>query len=232
MSDLSPSTARGILIRLSAQRRLPLSPLNHLALNAPGRDPAQAVMRGDDDQLSGFTVVPGLGQNARRYGASMKGFITLSFLVIAMVAGAVAVKADAISDQKKAYKNLGIDVGKNQPALCHLLSKVEVERFIGKPVRDGTSAGPAVTGCAWHAADGSNDGVLVTRVPRDSWYPPTTSKSYKKVSGIGEQAYTNYMPGVGYEANALSAKGVTTVLLSGKGSAGTAVDALRIVIKR
>lgn len=161
----------------------------------------------------------------------MKTLITLSFLVIAVVAGSATVKADAVSDQKKAYKALGIDVSKNKPALCHLLSKGEVEKFLGEPVRDGTSAGPVVSGCAWHAANGSNDGLLVTRQSRNSWYPPTRSKYYKKISGLGEQAYTDYTP-IGYEATALSAKGVTSVQFSGKGSARAALDALRIVMKR
>lgn len=160
----------------------------------------------------------------------MKTLATLAFLVSTVIAGSVAVKADAISDQKKAYNALGIHVGK-KPSLCNLLSKAEVEKILGKPVREGTSAG-SVSGCAWKAADGSNDGLLVTRERRDGWYPPTRSKSYKKVSGVGEQAYTNFEQGIGYEAMALSAKGVTGVQFSGKGSASAALDVLRIVLKR
>jgi hypothetical protein len=161
----------------------------------------------------------------------MKTFATLGFLIAAVAALTIAVDADAVSDQKKAYKALGIDVGKNKTALCRLLSNDEVQKFVGKPVKDGTSAGPVIAGCAWHAADGSSDGMLVTRQARDGWYPPTTSKYYKKLGRIGEQAYSNYTE-AGYEANALSAKGVTGVLISGKGKGGAAIDALRIVIKR
>jgi hypothetical protein len=162
----------------------------------------------------------------------MKLSITLALVVVAVAAGTVAVKADAVSDQKKAYKALGVNLDKHKPALCNLLSKAEVERFLGKPVHDGTSAGPVVTGCAWHATDGSNDGILVTRSARTNWYPPTTSKYYKKVSGIGDQAYTDFTPGLGYEAQARSAKGVTGVQISGKPGAQVAVDALRIAVKR
>jgi|GEM_PF-5728220 hypothetical protein len=161
----------------------------------------------------------------------MKIFATLSLLIAVLALTPVTAKAGPVSDQKKAYKAIGIDVGKNKPALCRLLSKSEVERVVGKPVRDGTSAGPVIAGCAWHAADGSNDGLLVTRQSRDGWYPPATSKFYKKVSGIGEQAYSNYSE-VGYEAAALSAKGVTGVLISGKGTIKAAIDTLRIVLKR
>jgi hypothetical protein len=138
--------------------------------------------------------------------------------------------ADAVSDQKKAYKALGIDPGK-KPPLCSLLSTSEVEGFLGKRVQPGDSAGP-VSGCAWRAADGSNDGLLVTRDSRDNWYPATKSAQYTKVGGIGEQAYSAFEPGVGYEASALAANGVTSVQLSGKGSAADALKILRVVIKR
>jgi len=149
---------------------------------------------------------------------------------VAVLAHPVRARADAVADQKKAYKALGIKVP-NEPALCHLLSIAEVEKYLGKPVQPGTSAGP-VSGCAWRAADGSNDGLLVTRGARGDWYPATSSAQYTNVDGIGEKAYTAYETGVGYEASALGANGVTTVQFSGKASAATAVAVLRIVVKR
>jgi hypothetical protein len=151
-------------------------------------------------------------------------------LVVAAAVHPVRTQADALADQKKAYKALGINIPK-QPALCHLLSIAEVEKYLGKRVQPGTSAGP-VSGCAWRAADGSNDGLLVTRGARGDWYPATSSAQYAKVDGIGEKAYTAYETGLGYEASALAANGVTTVQFSGKGDAAAAVAVLRIVVKR
>jgi hypothetical protein len=136
-------------------------------------------------------------------------------------------EADAMADQKKAYKALGATVPK-EPALCNLLTLAEVEKYLGKRVQAGTSAGP-VSGCAWRAADGSNDGLLVTRGARGDWYPPSGSK---KVEGIGEKAYTAYEAGIGYEAVALAANGVTNVQFSGKASAADALAVLRIAVKR
>jgi hypothetical protein len=162
----------------------------------------------------------------------MKIVTTAALAAATVLTFASAVSADAVSDQKKAYNALGIDVSKNKPALCNLLTKAEVERFLGEPVREGTTAGPVVSGCAWHAANGSNDGLLVTRSARTAWYPPTYSKSYRKVAGIGDAAYTNFEDGLGYEAVARSAKGVTGVQFSGKGSAAAALGVLRIVVTR
>jgi hypothetical protein len=158
----------------------------------------------------------------------MAGFLAL--LLVAAATRPPGAFADAVSDQKQAYKALGIDAGK-KPALCNLLSTGEVESFLGKRVQAGESAGP-VTGCAWRAADGTNDGILVIREARADWHPATSSAQYAKVAGIGEQAYTAYEPGLGYEAAALAANGVTLVQFSGKGSADAALKVLRIVIKR
>ncbi len=164
---------------------------------------------------------------------SLKRVSTLcALLFIGTIAGSAAVKADAVSDQKKIYKALGVDLSKNKPALCNLLSKAEVEQYLGKPVRDGTSAGPVVTGCAWVAADGSGDGILVTRDPGAITYPPTHSKSYKPLAGFGDKAYTNYDLS-GSTAEGHNAKGATEVLIQRSGNnTRAAVDALRAAMKR
>jgi hypothetical protein len=171
--------------------------------------------------------VNAISRNGKTKNAIALGLL---FVVAAAAAYPVRVQADAMADQKKAYAALGSKIASG-PALCHLLSRAEVEKYLGKRVQPGTSAGP-VSGCAWRAADGSNDGLLVTRGARGDWYPATSSAQYAKVDGVGEKAYTAYETGVGYEASALAANGVTTVQFSGKASAATAVAVLRIVVKR
>jgi hypothetical protein len=163
----------------------------------------------------------------------MKTIATVCVLALTILAGTVSARADAVSDQKKAFDALGISVGKKQPDMCYLASKGEVERYFGKPVHDGTSAGPVVAGCAWYAADGTNSGILVTRDARSAWHPETDWPQYKPVGGVGEKAYTAYQPGLGYEAGSLGAKGFTTVLFSGKtASAAAALAMLRVVMNR
>jgi hypothetical protein len=162
----------------------------------------------------------------------MKITATLAGLVISVIAVSAAAGADAVSDQQKAYKALRIDPSKAKPGpgLCKLLSKAEVERFLGEPVHDGTS--PAVlTGCAWHTVSNVGHGLLITRSANGGWYPPTFSKSYKNVTGVGRQAFTNVNE-LGYEASARDAKGTTYVLFSGTGSTAAALSALRLVMKR
>jgi hypothetical protein len=160
----------------------------------------------------------------------MKFTATVSAVLVSMIAASAAAGADAVSDQKKAYKTLGLDPGKNKPGFCKLLSKAEVERFLGEPVHDGTSP-PVVTGCVWHTVSDASKGLLVTRSTGGGWYPPTASKSYKNVTGIGRQAFSNVNE-LGYEASARDAKAVTYVLLSGKGNVATALSVLRLVMKR
>jgi hypothetical protein len=142
----------------------------------------------------------------------------------------VAAHADAMSDQQKAYKMMGIHIP-HPPAMCGLISKGEAARFLGTPVRDGESAGP-LSGCAYHSVTDPNVGLLVTRDKRDSWYPPTNDKGYAAIHGVGERAYTMFNAGLGYEATALNAKGVTSIQLAGKGSASTAIGLLRIAMNR
>ncbi len=79
----------------------------------------------------------------------MKKTSAALLLIAAATLGSWAsANADAMSDQKKAYQALGKQVT-SRPPLCKLLSKPEVERFVGAPVKDGGSAGP-VDGCAWY----------------------------------------------------------------------------------
>ena len=156
----------------------------------------------------------------------VRGTALLGFVIFA----AAGVGADPVANQKKADKPLGGNV--HQPtAMCDLLTKSEVTRAIGKPVGDGESAG-SVTGCAYRATDGSNDGVLIIRQARSDWYASTSANQYHAVGGVGEKAYTAYEPGIGYEANVLAPSGVTNVQISGKASAEAALALARIAMKR
>lgn len=119
---------------------------------------------------------------------------------------------------------------KPRPDLCTLLSKAEVERIVGAPVHDGTAL-QLLTGCVWHTVADVGSGLMISRSAKGGWYPPTTWKGYKKVTGVGQQAFTNRNE-LGYEASARDAKGVTYVLISGKGSAAAALGALRLLMKR
>lgn len=159
----------------------------------------------------------------------LRGIALLALVTLAPV----LVRADAMSDQKKAFQAMGIGIPKGIK-MCNLLTTSEAAKALGKAVRAGVDAGP-VSGCAFHAADGSNDGVLVIRNARSDWYPPTHdnySKDFRMVGGVGEKAYTVLQPGVGYEAAILNAKGITQVQMSGSGSASTALSLARIAMNR
>ena len=153
----------------------------------------------------------------------------LALLAFVSVTAAQA-SADAMADQKKVYQILGKKIP--QPAaMCHLLTKSEAAHYLGKPVGDGESAG-VDSGCAYNAMDGSNDGVLVTRQSRGAWFPQSNSPQYHTISGVGEKAFTDLEEGVGYEAEALTSKGVTNVQISGKAPAANALALLRLAMNR
>ncbi len=158
----------------------------------------------------------------------MKTLATLALATLATVAAPAAANADAMSDQKKAYDAIGIKVP-GTPPLCKIMSKAEVERFLGGPVKDGVS-GP-MGGCAWYLVKSSSDGMFVMRDKRAPLSHPS-DPSYKKVTGVGEQAYTVHAA-YGYEADGLNAKGVTIVIMhADNASAAKALAVLRVAMSR
>jgi hypothetical protein len=158
----------------------------------------------------------------------MKTLATLALATFATVAASAAANADAMSDQKKAYNAIGIKVH-GTPPLCKLMSKAEVERFLGGPVKDGVS-GP-MGGCAWYLVKSPSDGMFVMRNPRAPLDHPS-DPSYRKVTGVGEQAYTVHAA-YGYEADALNAKGVTSVIMhTDTANAAKALAVLRVAMNR
>ena len=155
-----------------------------------------------------------------------RGLATLALLILVPVIA----RADAVSDQKKAYEKMGIKIP-HPPAMCNLVTASEASRAIGKAVKAGESAGP-LSGCAYKAADGSNDGILVTRGDRSDWYPPTTAAGYRTISGLGEKAYVANEMSIGYEAAVMTAKGLTSVLVAGSKSPDAALALVRIAMSR
>ena len=160
------------------------------------------------------------------YSRFSRGIALLALVTFAPV----AVSADAMSDQKKALQAMGYKIP-HPPAMCNLVKQSEAAHYLGKPVKAGESAG-IDSGCAYRAADGSNDGLLVVRHERGDWYPSKKNPQYRSVSGVGEQAYTSLEPSLGCEAGVLNARGTTIVQMSGKASADTALALARIAMNR
>lgn len=163
----------------------------------------------------------------------------IALVLVAAVAGhASQVKADAISDQKKAYKALGVKI-QPQTEKCTIFTKSDAERVFGAPVVH-VETEMDKTDCAYGLAKNPSAGVNVSRGPRSDWYPPrsgTTGVSQiHHVTGVGENAYTYYAnAGAGglYTADVLTSKGVTSVVLAeGAGNAATALTIARMVMNR
>lgn len=163
----------------------------------------------------------------------------IALVLVAGVAGqATQVKADAIADQKKAFKAAGYNL---QPKTekCTIFTKSDAERVFRAPVVH-VETEMDKTDCAWGLAKNSSVGVLVSRGSRSDWYPPrsgTTGVSQiHHVTGVGENAYTYYASaGAGglYTADVLTSKGVTSVTLAeGAGNAATALTIARMVMNR
>lgn len=166
-----------------------------------------------------------------------RAFIAL--VLFAGVAGhAGQVRADAISDQKKAYKALGVKI---QPGTekCTIFTKSDAEHVFGTPVVH-VETEMNKTDCAWGLAKNPSAGVVVSRGSRSDWYPPrsgTTGVSrIHHVTDVGENAYTYYAnAGAGglYTADVLTSKGVTSVTLAeGAGNAAKALEIARMVMNR
>lgn len=163
----------------------------------------------------------------------------IALVLVAGVAGhADQVKADAMADQKKAFKAAGIKIPSNSEQ-CTIFTKNDAERVFRAPVVH-VETELDKTDCAYGLAKNPSVGVVVSRGSRSNWYPPrpgTTSVSQiHHVTGVGENAYTYYAnAGAGgvYTADVLTSKGVTSVTLAeGAGNATTALTIARMVMNR
>ena len=163
----------------------------------------------------------------------------VALVLVAGVAGhAAQVNADAMSDQKKAFKAAGIKLAPNSKT-CTIFTKSDAERVFRQPVVHVETEYDK-TDCAYGLAKDPSVGVNVSRGSRDDWYPPkpgtTAVSQIRHVSGVGENAYTYYAnAGAGgiYNADVLTSKGVTSVTLAeGAGNADTALAIARMVMNR
>jgi hypothetical protein len=159
-----------------------------------------------------------------------------TLIALALVAGvaghASSAKADAISDQKKVFKTMGV-----MPEFekCTIFTKSDAERVLGGPVVH-TETEADKTACAYSRVGSSNVGLNVSREPRSSWSVPKADSSYytdvHHVTGVGQDAYTVYNKGLGYEADVLTPKGVIVVIMANYGNANTALSIARTVMNR
>jgi hypothetical protein len=157
----------------------------------------------------------------------------VALVLISAVAGhAGQAKADAISDQKKAFEQHGIKIEFEK---CTIFTKSDAERVLGGPVVH-TETEADKTACAYNRASDSTVGLNVSREPRSSWTIPKTDSSYydqvQHVEGVGEDAYTLHNKGLGYEADVLTPKGVISVVMANCGNAATALSVARMVMNR
>jgi hypothetical protein len=163
----------------------------------------------------------------------------VALILVAGVTGhAAEVKADAMSDQKKALKAAGIKI---QPVTqkCTIFTKSDAERVFRQPVVH-VETELDKTDCAYGLAKDPSVGVNVSRGSRSDWYPPKpgdmATSQIHHIRGVGEDAYTSYAnAGAGgvYSADVLTSKGVTSVTLAeGAGNADTALAIARMVMNR
>jgi hypothetical protein len=151
--------------------------------------------------------------------------LTITMLMAMKVCGGVAL-ADAMDDYLKQLKK---GAAHKDPKLCRFLTKDEVARYLGEPVRDGSPGG---SGCIWFAVKGS-DQVTVTRVEgRDTVTTPKNLSQYKTVSGVGERAFTAYNPMLGYWAQGYNGRGTTNVYVQGRDKSAAALALLKLAIQR
>ena len=168
----------------------------------------------------------------------MKSSLVALVLVLGIAGHAAPVNADAMADQKAAFKKMGIKFEKKANK-CTFFRQADAERALHGPVVFlPNEVDPTI--CAWGLARDSSIGVNVSREPRSSWYPPkpgdAATSQVRHVAGVGENAYTAYMnagPGGVYSAVVLTPKGVTDVELTEKaGNAATALAIARSVMNR
>ena len=111
---------------------------------------------------------------------------------------------------------------------CALLTQDEASKALGVPLKAGYAAGPQDTACQW---DG-NAGNIYLQVQviddRRYWEPHRHAPSYKPVSGIGQDAYTESVLG-GFVAGAVTDKKV--ILVSESGGKASAENALMLLTK-
>lgn len=115
--------------------------------------------------------------------------------------------------------------------ICALLTRNEATKALGAPVDVGEVAGPLGSACQWKKTGG--DGHVQVQVvrPRD-WSPPKRAAEYRKLPGIGRDAYTIEELGA-FVAAAVTDKNLVAVnIRGGTATTDTAVALLKIILSR
>ncbi|MCL2344836.1 MAG: hypothetical protein FWC58_03155 [Desulfobulbus sp.] len=77
--------------------------------------------------------------------------------------------------------------GATSPA-CDLLTRAEASKILGKAVSDG-KPGPDKK-CFWEIPDGSGS-ILIQIMPAGNYHLPSYGEKYRKLDGIGKQAWVS-----------------------------------------
>jgi hypothetical protein len=128
---------------------------------------------------------------------------------------------------------VGPDGGGAGEALCTLFSSEEITARLGLPVGAGVISGPQDSACQWSVDSEDGGFVQIQRVDAEYWNEPTMSTSYKKLSGVGQKAYTDTgFPGE-WAAVALHGKTMTAIgMRNGKASREAAAALLEETLTR
>ncbi len=119
------------------------------------------------------------------------------------------------------------------PDRCGLLTQDEASKALGVPLKAGYAAGPQDLACQW---DGNAGNIyLQVQVIEDPryWEPHRHAPSYKKISGVGKDAYTELVLG-GFVAGTLTDNQVVVVVSQsgGNASAENALVLLKKIVAR
>ena len=102
------------------------------------------------------------------------------------VALLTAIGASAATDPGKLAAGLrGDDKGANPQ--CKLFTQAEAGKYLGRPVKPGTSAAMG-TGCQWVAAQG-NGSVMVQVVRASDHSPASGAPGFRRLPGIGTDGF-------------------------------------------
>ncbi len=113
---------------------------------------------------------------------------------------------------------------------CKMFTKAEAGQYIGQAV-DHVENAAVGTGCQW-SSSGKDGSVLVQVVPARYHEKPSGAPGYKKLPGVGTQAFVVPELG-GWHAGSLNGTRAVHVMISGKGaSEAKAVELLKESMKR
>ena len=140
--------------------------------------------------------------------------------------GACGGRSTAQSDAQTtaaALKGNTVGAAENNPQ-CKLFTRAEAAVYIGETVAAGDNAA-VTTGCQWAASDGSGH-VLVQVVPARYHEPPSHAEGFKKIAGVGREAFVVPQMG-GWNAGAID--GDVAVAVSVEGPAASADSAIALL---